>query len=117
MRILMTALAAVSFSGVAAHGQSEADKAQARQFFATYDASGDGELSKVEFVDGFIAQSKKDRPTQTALVMTLYGKDRIERCLGLAFDRADADTSATMSLEELGAAYRDDAFADLREIC
>lgn len=114
---MMITLCAATLSAPVARGQSAADVAAAERFFATHDASGDGELSKPEFVDGFIAQSRADRPAQTNLIITLYGKGRIERCLGMAFDRADSNANATMSLAELGAAYREDAFDDLREIC
>ena len=114
---LMAATFAAFFTAPFAIAQSAQEIAEARQFFATYDNNRDGQLSKTEFVDGFIAQSRQDRPMQTALALTLYGEERIKNCLRLAFDRADSNVNGLMSLEELGTAYREDAFDDLREIC
>lgn len=116
-KLTLTALACASLSIATATAQTVEETARAEQFFADHDANGDGLLSKPEFVNGFIAQAKAERPNQTRVALALYGKKRIENCLGLAFDRADANSDGLMSLDELGVAYRNDAFDDLREIC
>lgn len=114
---LATLITAASLSVPMAVAQNAEQAARAQAFFATHDTSGDGLLTKQEFVDGFIAQSRSDQPMRTAAAMLAYSKGRIESCLGLGFDTADADTNGLLAIEELGEAYRQDAFSDLREIC
>ena len=100
-----------------ATAQSPEQAARAQAFFAAHDTSGDGLLTKQEFVDGFIAQSRQEQPMRTAAAMLAYGKERIENCLAIGFDTADVDANGLLAIEELGEAYRQDAFSDLREIC
>ena len=105
-------------AGLGTASAQDAEKiAQAQAFFTTHDTSGDGVLTKQELVDGFIVQSREDRPIPTAVALLVYGKERIENCLSLGFDTADADADGLLAIEELGEAYQQDAFSDLRELC
>ena len=100
-----------------AAAQSDEDIAIAQAFFDAHDIDGDKTLSQEEFVQGFINQSRKENPNQTRLAMVIFGRGRIENCLGLGFERADLNANGFMTIEELGEAYREDAFADLQKIC
>lgn len=113
---LLTLTALISF-GLNAGAQTAEQIERAQTFFDTRDQNNDGLLSKTEFVDGFIAQAREQEPNKTRLAMVLYGKKRIKSCLGIAFDRADENADTLMSIDELGEAYRRDAFGDLRDIC
>lgn len=97
--------------------QTEAKLALAQQFFDTHDQNGDTLLSNREFIEGFIAQSIEDRPTQTRLALVLFGRKRIDNCLTLGFERADDNGDSLMSLDELSSAYAREAFDDLGDMC
>ena len=99
------------------HAQTEEELQIARDFFAAHDVDGNGLLSQSEFVQGFINQSLADNPTQTRLAMLLYGRGRIENCLGLGYEKADLSADGLLAIEELGEAYRQKSFDDLRDIC
>lgn len=118
----MTRLALLAFTSLgvfsgATFAQTPEQTARAEAFFTTYDTNKDQALSKPEFVDGFITQARIDQPTQANIALALWGRKRIENCLGLAFERADTNTDGLMVMAELSDAYRRDAFSGLREIC
>ena len=97
--------------------QSEEQVAEAQAFFKTYDLDEDTFLSSDEFVDGFIQQSRAEDPILTRMVLMLFGKRRVQNCLGLVFGRADLSADGLLSFAELAEAYAADAFEGLDEMC
>ncbi len=97
--------------------QSDDLVAEARAFFKTYDLDQDKMLSHEEFVDGFIQQSRMEQPNLTRMVLMLFGKQRVQHCLGYAFGRADLSADGLLSFAELAEAYAADAFEGLEGIC
>ena len=97
--------------------QTNEELAKARLFYETYDVDGDALLSLSEFTEGFIDQSLKERRRQTQFALLLFGKERVENCLGFGFELADSDGNGLMKFEELRYAYDQSAFDDLGDLC
>ena len=114
VRILIVLLALISGAAAA---QTPEQTARAQAFFADNDPDGDGLLTEQEFVQGFIGYSRAENPSRTRLAFLIFGRERLETCIGLAFEHADLDANALLSLRELGQAYASDAFDGIRDMC